>query len=49
MSRVFQPGHLHLEDDIISQKYEFNVYDIDMETGKHKVIREGHLDQPSSK
>lgn len=26
--------------------YEFNIYDIDMETGKARVIREGHLDQP---
>lgn len=29
-------------------RYEFNIYDIDMETGKHTVIREGHLDQPNA-
>jgi len=24
----------------------FNIYDVDTETGKYRVIREGHLDQP---
>lgn len=27
--------------------YEFNIYDIDLQTGKSTVIREGHLDQPT--
>jgi hypothetical protein len=27
----------------------FNVYDLDTETGKYKVIRKGHLDQPDLK
>ncbi len=26
----------------------FNVYDVDLESGKFRVIREGHLDQPKS-
>jgi len=26
----------------------FNIYDLDTETGRYKVIREGHLDQPAA-
>ncbi|GAB4284010.1 MAG: hypothetical protein Kow0029_30390 [Candidatus Rifleibacteriota bacterium] len=26
----------------------FNIYDLNLETGEYKVIREGHLDQPST-
>ncbi len=29
-----------------SVKTNFNVFDLDIETGDHRVIREGHLDQP---
>jgi hypothetical protein len=29
-------------------KTNFNIYDLDVQTGAFKVIREGHLDQPDS-
>jgi hypothetical protein len=29
----------------IEMRTNFNIYDLDTETGKFKVIREGHLDQ----
>lgn len=31
--------------DGIDMKTNFNIYDLDIKTGKFKVIREGHLDQ----
>ena len=30
----------------IDMRTNFNIYDLDTETGKSRVIREGHLDQP---
>ena len=33
-------------DDDFDINTNFNIYDLDEETGKFKVIREGHLDQP---
>lgn len=32
--------------DGVDLRTNFNIYDLDVETGEYRVIREGHLDQP---
>jgi len=40
--------NLGIQFSTFDVNHEFNIYDIDMQTGKHRVIREGFLDQPKS-
>lgn len=38
--------NLGIQFSTFDVKHEFNIYDIDLKTGKHRVVREGFLDQP---